>query len=260
MKSFFSSSPPPTQEELKKYLEGQMSVEERQAFEKRMESAELYSEGMEGIEMLPDGGALSKIMGELNARIDQKIAQKERFNYVPYWSAAAVLVLVCGLVFTFLRYQSHQAEIAVRDETAIMVHREELLPAPSYDKEPEPSAQVLKNSEPLSAPDLATAKPITKSDEAVPAEELNEMLPSRAYADSIIVEEKQSAPVAAQRRASSYDHPAIYNDMLVFAEHQIAVGRPSENVEEVVAIGYGSKTRSPEANKRDDQSENLKAA
>jgi hypothetical protein len=262
IKPFFSSSPPPTPEELEKYLSGQLSAEERKALEKRIESSDFYTEGVEGLESMPAASSLSKITQELNARIDKKINNKSRFNYLPYWSAAAVLVLVCGLVFTFFRFQSQQEKIAVRNEAPQIIPGEDLAFSSSDEAAPLPSGELLKEEESNpTQPQVTMNSPIAKADNEIHAE-LSESVPSASYNESKMAEEVQAAPAVAQEGLMAKDYSGIFDDMLAFAEGQISNAKtpPSysklESHDEGIVSGYSSGRKPSDKTKEKSQARN----
>jgi len=105
-----------SEEDYRRYLNNEMSGEERHAFEKRMLEEDFEAEAMEGLEHLSP----QHVDSDLKHLKDALIKRTKKRSAFIYWRAAAAILLLG--VFSFMIYyvlnQDSQTEVAQKKESA----------------------------------------------------------------------------------------------------------------------------------------------
>jgi TonB family protein len=103
-------------EDYRRYLNNEMSSDERHAFEKRMLEDDFEADALEGMEML-SSGELRSDLSQIKDALDKKTKTK---SGLIYWRAAAAILLLG--IFSFMIYyvlnQDSRTEIAQKKESA----------------------------------------------------------------------------------------------------------------------------------------------
>ncbi|TSA26652.1 MAG: hypothetical protein D4R67_07515 [Bacteroidetes bacterium] len=99
--TIFSDSECPTHEELKAYLDHQLSADKRHRIEAHLADCELCSDELEGLTRLSNPGHLPVIMEELEHRITARRIRVVRLKPRLILAAAAVIALLIGVAFIF---------------------------------------------------------------------------------------------------------------------------------------------------------------
>jgi len=103
-------------EDYRKYLNDEMSADERHAFEKRMLENDFEADALEGMDLL-SSGELRSDLSQIKDALDRKTKTK---SGLIYWRAAAAILLLG--VFSFMIYyvlnQDSRTEIAQKKESA----------------------------------------------------------------------------------------------------------------------------------------------
>lgn len=110
-----------SQEEVVRYLKGQMSNEDRHELEKEALDSEFYTEAMEGLESFGTTD-LENDFQKLRSRLAQRVEKKER-RVIPLWLrvAAGIAVLAIGtfsVINVFDLGTTKEAQLALQEEAA----------------------------------------------------------------------------------------------------------------------------------------------
>jgi len=104
-----------SEEELKKYLSGNISGEERHAIEKKMADSEFVNDAVEGLQEFTSKQKLDEYVNHLNKDLHQYIAGKKEIKEKRKikdlsWIIIAVIIilLLCILAYIVIRMQSER--------------------------------------------------------------------------------------------------------------------------------------------------------
>ena len=104
-----------SEEELKKYLSGDISGEERHAIEKKMADSEFVNDAVEGLQEFTSKQKLDEYVNHLNKDLHQYIAGKKEIKEKRKikdlsWIIIAVIIilLLCILAYIVIRMQSER--------------------------------------------------------------------------------------------------------------------------------------------------------
>lgn len=100
------------EEELKKYLSGNISDEERHAIEKKMADSQFVNDAVEGLQQFSSGKKLDEYVNHLNKDLHQYIAnkkeikEKRKIKDISWIIVAAIIILLlCMLAYIVVRMQ-----------------------------------------------------------------------------------------------------------------------------------------------------------
>jgi len=97
IKWMFNASGNLTFEAMQAYIEGRLSREQADAFEKHINESEFDREALEGLRLTTSERASASIAG-LNERISGRSRQRRKITFWPYYGIAASVVLIAGVI------------------------------------------------------------------------------------------------------------------------------------------------------------------
>lgn len=101
-----------TEEELLKYLDEDVSEDEKYALEKKINSHPFEIDAVQGLSQIPDKESLEKHVGQLNVKLQQLTAkrprkQKQKINIFEWIVLAVVIILfICVITFIIINLQN----------------------------------------------------------------------------------------------------------------------------------------------------------
>ena len=115
-KNILSSTPCPSSEQLRQYVEGRLSGSEKHAVERHLADCEMCSDEAEGMAMLSGKGRLETITREINKKIDERTGtQKKRQIFADFrLRAAALIIVILGIgsvIYIMVKNQQKNTEI-----------------------------------------------------------------------------------------------------------------------------------------------------
>ena len=98
-------------DDLLKYVQGELSKEERYKVEKQMNDSDFVSDAMEGLETIRNKQSIDQYVEELNRQLHNQVAtkkkrkEKRKLKEYPWITTAVVIVLgLCLLAYIVVRY------------------------------------------------------------------------------------------------------------------------------------------------------------
>jgi TonB family protein len=194
-----------TKEALKRHNDDALSDMEKDQVQGHLDSCELCSDALEGLQLMTDPGKLNSIVSEINDNLKvrhsesveiDKIKKLKSQSRLYYFAAAASILILIG-VFSYFRfyYQNQNSEISVLSEKPKNELVEDIKFTTEESIEDEVSQQVVKESKPISPVDMVqdkTDKPVEKIDEI----SIAEVEPEQEIAiESISVEDSEEETI-----------------------------------------------------------------
>lgn len=175
-------------EDFVRYLKGQMTESERNAFEKELQRYPFAEEAMEGLESI-EVPEFQKDLGRLGMRIRHKSNRKRRFTYYRIAASVAVLMIISSVFIVVERS-------GVTKEPSIPEYRP--VPMDIIKAEPVKKPETEQNAEPLLPSSAVTRQQqdITTEDDAEKTQDME----AGAITESEKTEPRQEMQMRAQNK------------------------------------------------------------
>jgi hypothetical protein len=246
-----------TAEDIRLYLEGKLLPSQMHALEKAALNDPFLADALEGMEHLNDQQKFSADVQELNARLHERVKNKERKLISAdniWWKAAAILfIIITGVAVIIFTGQKNKVtnEYAKKEDTQQATHAADSAPAENL-----MSTQTIADSQKKVVSETNKTNIRRKQAEVHEEHETDDLkenevkviksIPLPAIAKDSVVHIESSAP--AKRDEAAKQPVALQGKA---AGIEINQSENDSSFDEVVVVGYGTSKKSRSANQSD---------